>query len=122
MTHQEQVAERLAQLRREKSARERRDVLQSEIAEAAGVSVVTYGRYENGRRKIPNEIVIAIAKFYAVPPGHILFGEPVTGTLTDEEVAAAIARSRAARGSPSRRAVANGEAGRKSPKHPRGGR
>lgn len=75
MTHQQEVAERLAQLRREKSARERRDVLQSEIAQAAGVSVVTFGRYENGRRKIPDEVIIALARFYGVTPGFLKFGE-----------------------------------------------
>jgi transcriptional regulator with XRE-family HTH domain len=89
--HQQEVAERLAQLRREKSARERRDVLQSEIALAAGVSVVTYGRYENGKRKIPDEVIIALAAFYGVKPGFLRYGEeetgaPASGTLSQAEL------------------------------------
>jgi transcriptional regulator with XRE-family HTH domain len=98
VSHQQEVADRLAQLRREKSAREHRDVLQSEIADYCGISTVTYGRYEGGRRKVPSEVVIALAKFYGVSPGFISFGEtsseaPYGGQVSDER----IARARAAR-------------------------
>ena len=41
VSHQQEVADRIAQLRREKAARERRDVQQAEVAEAVGVSAVT---------------------------------------------------------------------------------
>lgn len=84
MKHQLEVAERLAQLRREKSARERRDVLQAEIALAAGVSVVTYGRYENGRRKIPDDVLIPLAQFYGVTPGFLRYGEGVERPVATE--------------------------------------
>jgi transcriptional regulator with XRE-family HTH domain len=74
MTHQQEIADRLAQLRREKSARERRDVLQREIAKAAGLSVVTYGRYESGQRKVPDEVVISLAGYYGTTPWFIRYG------------------------------------------------
>lgn len=92
MTHQQEIADRLAQLRREKSARERRDVLQREIAKAAGLSVVTYGRYESGQRKVPDEVVISLAGYYGTTPWFIRYGveagagSPASGTLTQPEL------------------------------------
>jgi transcriptional regulator with XRE-family HTH domain len=87
------MAARVAQLRREKSARERRDVLQGEIAEAVGLSVVTYGRYENGKRKVPDEVVIALAEYFGTTPWFIRYGveaagggSPASGTLTQTEL------------------------------------
>jgi transcriptional regulator with XRE-family HTH domain len=74
VTHQQDVAARIAQLRREKSAREHRDVLQKEIARATGLSVVTYGRYENGERKVPDEAIIALAEYYGTTPWFIRYG------------------------------------------------
>jgi transcriptional regulator with XRE-family HTH domain len=94
VTHQQELAARVAQLRREKSARERRDVLQGEIAEAVGLSVVTYGRYENGKRKVPDEVVIALAEYFGTTPWFIRYGvveaagggNPASGTLTQAEL------------------------------------
>jgi transcriptional regulator with XRE-family HTH domain len=87
------MAARIAQLRREKSAAERRDVLQAEIAKAAGLSVVTYGRYENGQRKVPDEVVIALADYFGTTPWFIRYGveaaaggSPTSGTLTQAEL------------------------------------
>jgi transcriptional regulator with XRE-family HTH domain len=91
--HQQEVAARIAQLRREKSAAERRDVLQAEIAKAAGLSVVTYGRYENGQRKVPDEVVIALADYFGTTPWFIRYGveaagggNSASGTLTQAEL------------------------------------
>jgi transcriptional regulator with XRE-family HTH domain len=95
VTHQQEVAARIAQLRREKSAGEKRDVLQKEIAKAAGVSIVTYGRYESGQRKVPEEVVIALAKYYGTTPWFIRYGRtgdeagagnPASGTLSQAEL------------------------------------
>lgn len=74
MTHQQEVADRIAQLRREKSARERRDVLQKEIAEAVGISTVTYSRYENGERKIPEEVIQALAAYFGTTAPFLRYG------------------------------------------------
>jgi transcriptional regulator with XRE-family HTH domain len=128
--HQQEVAERLAQLRREKSARERRDVLQSEIALAAGVSVVTYGRYENGKRKIPDEVIIALAAFYGVKPGFLRYGEPmgeqpITTFRIPDSMAETFSRARrdAATPAPAEEPPKKTAAGgRRAPKHPKGRR
>jgi transcriptional regulator with XRE-family HTH domain len=98
MSHQQQVADRLKQLRRKKAYEEGRDVTQAEVAKAAGLITETFTRYEGGKRKIPSEVVIALAKFYGVSPGFISFGEtsseaPYGGQVSDER----IARARAAR-------------------------
>ena len=99
MTNQLEVAARLAQLRREKSARERRDVTQAIIAADNGIVPETYSRYENGRRKVPEEVVVALAKYYGVTPAFIRYGVETSAPrkLSDEEIAAARARV-AARG------------------------
>lgn len=102
MSHQQEVAERLAQLRREKSAQERRDVMREEIAAAVGLSEVTYGRYENGKRKVPEEAIQALAEFFGVTPAYLRYGvrseEPIArGQLSDEEIAAARSRVAAKR-------------------------
>lgn len=134
MTHQQDVADRLAQLRREKSARERRDVLQGEIAEQIGISSETYSRYENGKRKVPEDVVVALANFYATSPAFIRYGvvaQPIAeGQFSEAEIAAARARVAAREGAhplkpealeappddPPARAVAGA---RKRPKRPR---
>lgn len=83
MTHQQEVAARLAQLRREKSARERRDIFQEEIAGAIGLSTATYSRYEKGKRKVPREVVIALAVYHGVTPEFIDYGvEPLPSAST----------------------------------------
>lgn len=76
MTHQLEVAKRLAQLRRIKQVEEERDIPQSELAAVVGTTPESYGRYENGRRKVPDDAIIALAKFYGVSPGYIRYGEP----------------------------------------------
>lgn len=74
MTHQQQVADRLAQLRREKSAREKRDLDQKELADVIGVTPETYSRYENAKRRVPDEAILALAEFYGVSPAFIRYG------------------------------------------------
>jgi transcriptional regulator with XRE-family HTH domain len=76
MTHQLEIAERLAQLRRKKQYEEKRDIAQTELAEVIGATPETYSRYENGKRKIPDEAIFALAKYYEVTPGFIRYGEP----------------------------------------------
>ena len=75
MSHQQQVADRLKQLRRKKAYEEARDVTQAEVADAVGLITETFTRYEGGKRKIPDEVVIALARFYGVTPGFIRYGE-----------------------------------------------
>lgn len=76
MTHQLQIAERIAQLRRKKQFEEKRDIAQTELAEVIGATPETYSRYENGKRKVPDEAIFALANYYGVTPGFIRYGEP----------------------------------------------
>lgn len=59
-------AENLKRLRREKSARENRDVTQAEVAEAVGVNEATVQNYEAGRSVASYEVAWALADFYGV--------------------------------------------------------
>jgi transcriptional regulator with XRE-family HTH domain len=82
MTNQQEVAERIAQLRREKSARERKDVTQAMIAEAVGLVPETYSRYENGRRKVPEDVITALAKYFGTTRAFIRYGEETVARVT----------------------------------------
>lgn len=70
------LAEGIAQARRELSARERRDVSQAEIAEAVGVTVPTYSRWEKGQRTPDEADVQRLAKFFGVTPAYLRYGIP----------------------------------------------
>lgn len=115
MTQQLEIAERLAQLRRELAARERRDITQAMIAEAVGLVPETYSRYEKGRRKVPEEAIAALAAYFGVTRSFLRYGDesqeaPKQGTLTPEDVEAARARvaARKKKDSPPIEAVAGG--------------
>lgn len=101
MTHQQEIADRLAWLRRRKQYEDNRDITQVEMAEVIGATPETYSRYESGKRKVPDEAIFALAKFYGVTPGFIRYGETSTeapiylGRVSDEEAEAA-SRARAA--------------------------
>lgn len=60
-----------------KGLREDRDLLQKDIAKFLDVTQVAYSCYEIGRRQIPIEALIKLAKFYNVSVDYIL-------GLTDE--------------------------------------
>ena len=47
-----------------KGLREDSDIKQKELADALGVSQRAYSHYENGTRKIPLDILIALAEYY----------------------------------------------------------
>lgn len=59
-------AENLKRLRREKAARENRDVTQAEVAEAIGVNEATVLNYETGKSVASYEVAWALADFYGV--------------------------------------------------------
>lgn len=60
------MASNLKRLRREKSARENRDVSQAEVAEAIGVAEATVQNYEVGRGGVSYENAWALADYYSV--------------------------------------------------------
>lgn len=60
------LTNRLRDLRTDK------DLKQRDLAEYLNCSQVAYSRYELGRRDIPNEVLIALAKFYNTTTDYIL--------------------------------------------------
>ena len=48
------------------------DIKQKELADALGVSQRAYSHYENGTRKIPLDILVALADFYGCSTDYLL--------------------------------------------------
>ena len=64
-------------MNRLREMREDRDILQSEISKYLNVSQVAYSYYEIGKRQIPIDILIKLAKYYNTSTDYVLY-------LTDE--------------------------------------
>lgn len=60
-----------------KEIREDRDLLQSDIAKYLNVSQVAYSYYEIGKRQLPTDLLIKLARFYDTSTDYLL-------GLTDE--------------------------------------
>ncbi len=58
--------------RRIRDLREDRDLKQKDIADYLNCSQVCYSHYELGKRDIPTEILIKLAKFYQTSTDYIL--------------------------------------------------
>ena len=58
--------------RRIKDLREDHDKLQKEIAEILGISQQYYSEYENGKRTIPINHLITLAKYYNTSVDYII--------------------------------------------------
>ncbi len=58
--------------------REDRDLTQRELAEYLHIRQNTYSQYENGRRELPIDALIALARFFGTSTDYIL-------GLTDEK-------------------------------------
>lgn len=52
--------------------REDSDISQKELADALGISQRAYSHYENGTRKIPLDILIALAEYYGCSTDYLL--------------------------------------------------
>ena len=52
--------------------REDADLTQSEVAKLLNVRQSTYSQYENGRRQIPLELLIVLAKYYNTSLDYIV--------------------------------------------------
>ena len=52
--------------------REDRDFTQKQVAEYLHIKQNTYCQYESGRRQIPIETLVALAKYYKVSTDYIL--------------------------------------------------
>ncbi len=55
-----------------KDLREDRDLLQRDVAKVLNIAERTYSGYETGSRNVPNEILIALARFYNTSVDYIL--------------------------------------------------
>ena len=60
------MTNRLRDLRSDK------DLKQKDVADYLNCTQVTYSRYELGKRDIPTEVLIALAKFYNTTTDYIL--------------------------------------------------
>lgn len=67
--------DRLAQERREKAARERRDIAQRDVARAVGVSAASLSRYEAGDTLPDDEVIERLAAYYGVSRSWLRYGE-----------------------------------------------
>lgn len=68
------LGRRLAQARREKAAREHRDIQQADLAAAAGASKASVSRWENDHDR-PREAALAkLAKYLGVTPAYLRYG------------------------------------------------
>lgn len=62
-----------------KAIRESQGMSQRETARALGISQAAYCRYENGRRRLTDAMLLALSEVLSCPVGEIL------GTGTDDE-------------------------------------
>ena len=75
MSHAQGFGERLAQERREKAARDRRDITQRDVAKAVNLTSAAISRYEAGD-VIPNDDILArLAAYYGIRPSWLRYGE-----------------------------------------------
>ena len=55
-----------------KDLREDWDITQAEIAAYLHIKQNTYSQYENGKRQVPIDVLIALAKYYGTSTDYIL--------------------------------------------------
>lgn len=55
-----------------KEIREENGFTQNQIAEFLNIRQNTYSQYENGKRQLPIDVLIKLAKFYKVSTDYIL--------------------------------------------------
>ncbi len=75
MTDAEHFGERLAQERREKGVRERRDVLQKQVARAVGTTATSVSRWEKGIVMPGDAMVRKLAAYFGVTPAWLRYGQ-----------------------------------------------
>jgi transcriptional regulator with XRE-family HTH domain len=123
------LGERIAQARREKAVRERRDVTMREAAKAVGVTGTSMSEWESNK-VIPREDALAkLAAFLGVTPAYLRYGV-VNADGTPELVQAPTAEEIAARegttvsppGQPMAEFLAGEAAKKKAPAKKIGGR
>ena len=72
-----------------KEMREDKDLNQSEVAKILNVSQVAYSFYELGRRQLPIDLLIKLAKFYNTSTDYLLeltdIRDPYPKSVVDKE-------------------------------------
>jgi transcriptional regulator with XRE-family HTH domain len=92
------VGDRIAQARREMAVRARRDIRPVDVARAVGVSGAAVSEWEAGKAVPRDELMRKLAAYLGVTPEFLRYGIRAPRVeLTDEEIAAAMARSAARR-------------------------
>lgn len=72
----ETVGDRIAQARREKGVRDRRDVKPVDLARALDVSGATVSDWEAGKIKPRDDAMLKLADYLGVDPGWLRYGGP----------------------------------------------
>lgn len=62
----------IVDITRIKDLREDSDISQKQLADVLGISQRTYSHYENGTRKIPLDILLALADYYNCSTDYLL--------------------------------------------------
>lgn len=70
-----QFGERLAQERREKAARERRDITQRDVAVAVNETPTNYSRWEAGINMPKDAAIAKLAIYFGVTPAWLRYGQ-----------------------------------------------
>ena len=71
----QQVGSRIAQERRLKAARDRRDIDQKAVAAAVGVSPAAVSRWENGETIPRDDVLVRLAEYFGVTASWLRYGE-----------------------------------------------
>ena len=72
--------------KRLKDLREANDILQKDIAKLLGISQQYYSEYENGKRTIPIQHLITLAKFYGTTIDYIVGLSDKKSKLNDKKI------------------------------------
>lgn len=109
MPKPEQLGDRLAQLRREKAAQERRDITAANVADRLKISRPTYSRYEANLTRPDDDTLGKLADYFGVTRSWLRFGEgerEAAPTTAVEVVAGPADRKRRGAASPTKRRTA----------------
>lgn len=99
MTKRQSLGQNIAQARRHKAVRDRRDVSQTDVAKAIGVSGAAVSQWESDVRVPKESDVEKLATYFGVTPAVLRYGSQAGGVanmlrgarkLTEEEIARAL--------------------------------
>lgn len=77
MPEQQTLGWRIAQQRREKAARDGRDITQADLAEAVGASPTSVSEWEADKKAPREDALEKLAKYFKVTPAYLRYGVPI---------------------------------------------